>query len=390
MPSSSAVPVLHGVEGLAALPPGAVVTVGNFDGVHRGHAAIRAAAREVAGRLGPGAGTVAAVSFDPHPLTVLAPGRAPTVITRIDRRAELLHRAGADHVVVLPPSPEVLGLEAQAFWDILARQARISGIVEGPTFVFGKGRGGTIDRLAQWSRRDGVELRIVEPFDVALLDCSLVPVSSTLVRWLIAHGRVRDAAICLGRPVRLEGRVVTGFQRGRTIGIPTANLDIDGLAAALGSITGSPAPASLTSPSSTPSVLTPAPASGDPPLLTGAAPLPCIPADGVYAGRATVDGVTYAAAVSIGNLPTFQTRAWQVEAHLIGFSGDLYGRHLAIDLLDFLREQWKFPGIEALKHQIARDIAQCAARARLAPERQICRPVICRPGPAGRPQPAHN
>jgi riboflavin kinase/FMN adenylyltransferase len=155
---------------------------------------------------------------------------------------------------------------------------------------------------------------VVDPVTVPLLDLSIVPVSSSLIRWLLSHGRVRDAAICLGRPYQLVGTVVRGYQRGRTIGTPTVNLDCADQH---------------------------------------------IPADGVYAGRCTLAGRTYPAAVSIGNSPTFENTKWQLEAHLIGFTGDLYGQTLHLDLIDWLREQRRYPNLDLLKEQIARDITTC-------------------------------
>ena len=137
-----------------------------------------------------------------------------------------------------------------------------------------------------------------------LLDLRVVPVSSTVVRWLIAYGRIRDAAICLGRPYALRGEVIRGHQRGREIGVPTANLRCEAQ---------------------------------------------IIPDDAVYAGRATVDGKTYPAAVSIGTMPTFGENQRQIEAHLVGFSGDIYGRTLTVELLDWLREQRKYTSIDLLK-----------------------------------------
>jgi riboflavin kinase/FMN adenylyltransferase len=165
--------------------------------------------------------------------------------------------------------------------------------------------------------------------EVVLLDLTVAPASSSLVRWLLGHGRVRDAAIVLGRPYTLEGTVVKGYQRGRTIGVPTANLDCG-------------------------------------PQL--------IPAEGVYAGRCTVDGRTYPAAVSIGRMETFgeQLRR-QVEAHLIDFNGDLYDRVIRVELLDWGREQVKYNGLEPLMEQIRKDVAWTVARAGLRAEMEIAR-----------------
>jgi riboflavin kinase/FMN adenylyltransferase len=146
---------------------------------------------------------------------------------------------------------------------------------------------------------------------VPLLDLKVVSVSSSLIRWLLLHGRVREAAICLGRPYLMEGVVIKGFQRGRTIGVPTANLDC-----------------------------------GE----------QLLPAEGVYVGRCNIKGTTHPAAISIGTLPTFNDGQLQFEAHLIGFNGDLYGQILQIEFIDWIREQQKFPGIESLKKRLSIDI----------------------------------
>jgi riboflavin kinase/FMN adenylyltransferase len=299
--------VLNGMDGLRALPAGAVVSIGNFDGVHRGHAEILRHARSLdSEKVG-----VAVVTFEPHPLTVLRPTEVPPRLTPVEYKRRLLAEAGAAFIVELAPTPEVLGLSAERFWEILRDEVRPRHLVEGQTFTFGKGRGGTIDRLLEWTRGSSVELHIVDPVRVALTDLQTVPVSSSLVRWLVGNGRVRDVAICMGRPFSLEGLVVEGFRRGRTIGVPTANLRIEDQ---------------------------------------------LVPMEGVYAGRTEVDGKTYPAAVSIGHLPTFGSGVFQIEAHLIGFEGDLYGRRLRLEFVDWVRDQQKFPGVEALKAQLRQDI----------------------------------
>ncbi|HTW95323.1 MAG TPA: riboflavin biosynthesis protein RibF, partial [Tepidisphaeraceae bacterium] len=273
-----------------------------------------------------GASAVAAVTFEPHPLTTLRPAEAPPRLTSPRHKQELIASLGADDYVVLPPSRDVLDLTAEAFWQILREEVRPAYLVEGKQFTFGKGAKGNVTRLADWVKESTVQLHVTEAVTVALLDLSLVPVSSSLVRWLLAHGRVRDAAICLGRPYRLNGTVIEGARRGRTIGVPTANLRLEGQ---------------------------------------------MIPGDGVYAGRCAVDGKTYAAAINLGPLPTFDENARQVEAHLIGFSGDLYGRMLELDLLDWLRDQRKFAGIDALKAQLDRDIQTAHQRQAMDAARPI-------------------
>lgn len=280
-------------------------------------------------KLAQDAGVALAVAtFEPHPLTVLNPAAAPPRLSPPAVKADLLAAAGVDELIILPPTPDVLNTTADGFWTILRDTIRITQLVEGESFTFGKGRSGNIATLRQWAQRDGIGLTIVDAEEVALLDLSIVAVNSTLIRWLLGHGRARDAAILLGRPYRLRGEVVKGFQRGRTIGVPTANLKCD---------------------------------------------QQMIPLDGVYAARTTLDGQTYPVALSIGTLPTFGDHQRQVEGHLIGFSGDLYGRSIEIDVVDWLRDQIKFTGVDALKQQLARDIADTAARATLHAEREIAR-----------------
>ena len=320
----------EGIAGLRELPPGSVLSIGNFDGVHRGHLAIVERARELTfgdalgGRHA--GGRVAVVTFEPHPLTVLKPGRAPPRLSTPAQKRALLSAVGVDDLVVLPPSRDVLDLTAEQFWQILRDDVRPAHLVEGDTFTFGKDRGGTIDRLREWCASSSVALHVVERVQVSLLDVQVVDVNSSLVRWLLQQGRVRDAAICLARPYSLDGTVVEGAKRGRTIGIPTANLQC-------------------------------------------AEQL--VPGEGVYAARCLVDRKLYPVALSIGTTPTFDGTQRQVEAHLIGFDGDLYGRTLSVDLIDWVREQRKFPGIDALKSQLERDLGTVKLRARLEPSRAI-------------------
>lgn len=314
---SASLNVLKGLDGLRALTPGGVLSVGNFDGLHLGHRKIIETAK---GLLVPGA-RLAVVTFEPHPLTVLRPDLAPPRLTPPDMKRQLLAAAGVDDLVELPPDPEVLNLTAEAFWAILRDEIHPTYIVEGQRFNFGKGRGGTIEKLRDWAAGSAVKLEIIDGVSVALLDLQVVEVSSSLVRWLTAHGRVRDAAMCLGRLYALRGEVVKGHQRGRTIGVPTANLRMSDQ---------------------------------------------LIPRDGVYGGRSMLGGRSYPSALSIGTMPTFGENQRQVEAHLIGYDGDLYGTTIEVELTDWIREQWKFAGVEALKAQMARDIAYAAERADLS------------------------
>jgi riboflavin kinase/FMN adenylyltransferase len=322
-----ALKVFDGLEGLGAVPPGAVVSVGNFDGVHRGHQRILSTLAELKRQAR--APAVVLITFEPHPNTVLRPEAAPPRLTPPALKGELLASHGADVLVNLPPAPEVLNLTAEQFWEILRDKVRPSHMVEGSSFNFGKGRGGTIRRLAEWAAASDVKLHVIDGVSVPLLDMTVASVSSSLIRWLLFNGRARDAAVCLGRPYVLEGTVVKGYQRGRSIGVPTANLDCAEQ---------------------------------------------MVPDDGVYAARCSVGGRTYPAALSIGTMPTFGNELRrQVEAHLIGFDADLYGQELRVEILDWLRGQARFDGVEPLKAQIARDVRATMDRQTLDPSRAIAR-----------------
>jgi riboflavin kinase / FMN adenylyltransferase len=316
-PYTFAMQVREGLEGLRSIPPGSVLSVGNFDGMHRGHCRLLELANSLRGALSE---KVAVVTFEPHPLTVLRPELAPPRLTAPAVKQKLLEEAGVDEYVVLPPSQEVLNLSAEAFFAILRDEVRPTHMVEGSSFNFGKGRGGNIDRLREWTRDSAIELHIVDAVTVPLLNLSVVPVSSSLIRWLLSHGRARDAAICLGRAYALRGEVVRGFGRGRDLGVPTANLKCDDQ---------------------------------------------LIPADGVYAARCAIDRRPYATALSIGTLPTFDEHVRQVEAHLLDFDADLYGRVIEVEVVDWVREQWKFTSTEELMKQIGRDVEYVRKRAEI-------------------------
>jgi len=257
---------------------------------------------------------------------VLRPDLAPPRLTPPGLKQELLAAAGVDYLVILPPEPEVLNLEAEAFWDILRDEVVPVAMVEGQSFNFGKGRRGTIQRLREWCAASSVHLCEIDSVLAILTDFWQTPVSSSMIRWLLGHGRARDAAICLGRPYVLEGTVVKGFQRGRALGIPTANLDC-----------------------------------GD----------QMVPLEGVYAARCTVDGSACPAALSIGTMPTFGEHHRQIEAHLLDFSGDLYGQILRVEVIDWLRDQWRFPSVEGLQAQMAFDLEHVRQRQSLHPERPL-------------------
>lgn len=321
--------------GLRLYDPGvnrpSVLTIGNFDGVHAGHRAILSAAREHAGRCG---GRVVALAFDPSPVAVLRPGEQPPRLDSLDAKRTRLLSAGADQVAVIEPTPEVLGRSAEGFIAELVERYQPVAVVEGPDFRFGKGRVGDHALLAALGGGHGFEAVRVDRVTATLHDRQVVPVTSSLCRWLVGRGRVEDAARCLGRRFELTAAVVKGEQRGRTIGVPTANLDAEALEGFI------------------------------------------LPADGVYACEAVlVDdaddaGRTFPAAVSIGVKPTFGQQVLTVEAHLLGFEGDLYGQRITLRFARWLRDQYPFPGLAELKAQLARDIT--ATRDAVASPAETC------------------
>jgi len=294
------------------------ITIGNFDGVHRGHAALVERCRSRAAVIGPNVRALA-LCFDPHPATVLAPGAAPARLTTFEERVRLLLAAGADDVVRLVPSRELLGMSPEEFAGWLVKTHAPAVVVEGEDFHFGKGRAGKIETLRELGRTHAFEVDVVGPVEVVLGDHLVARASSSLARWMVSHGRVRDAAIILGRPYSLDGVVTKGDQRGRTIGFPTANLATECL----------------------------------------------LPANGVYGCRATLpDQTTCGAAVNIGERPTFSGTERRVEAHLLTElppAIDSYGWPLRIEFIGRLRDQVRFASVDDLRNQLARDTARAKA-----------------------------
>ncbi len=301
-----------------------VLTIGTFDGVHMGHAALVARARSIANAT-PGT-KVVALAFDPHPMTRLRPASAPPRLTTYAWKQHLLLEAGADEVVRLDPFNGLLELAPEQFVQKVVATYSPKAVVEGEDFHFGKARAGNVDTLKALGASAGFDVEILPPVEVMLGDATLARASSTAARRLLLAGRASDAARVLGRPYRLMGKVIRGDRRGRTIGYPTANLDTE--------------------------------------LL--------LPADGVYAARATLpDGRTFGAALSVGTKPTFTdapTRACEaflLDAPHAKASGaqsdpriaglDEYGWDLSLDLIGWVREQVRFHGLEPLLRQMSRD-----------------------------------
>lgn len=278
--------------------------IGNFDGVHRGHVRLLAIARELADDL---QSPLVAMTFDPHPLLLLNPSRWQAPLTAIEQRAELLAARNVDALIVMETSPALLALEPGAFFeDILGRQLAIRGLVEGYNFHFGRSREGTNALLRTMCDEIGAKFH-----EMPAYTWNDSEVSSTRIRRLLLDGEMPAAADLLDRPYRIEGKVIHGAARGRTIGYPTANL-------------------------------------GEVETL--------IPAEGVYAMRCRVGGRDYIAAANVGPNPTFGEDARKIEIYLLNFSGDLYGQTVRGDFIERLRPTMKFAGVEALKAQMAMDV----------------------------------
>jgi riboflavin kinase/FMN adenylyltransferase len=290
---------------------GVVLTIGNFDGVHRGHQAILAAGRRRADAV---TAPLVAMTFDPHPLAILTPEHVPPALTPLDEKLHLLELHRADIAVVVRSSRAFLQLTADDFiQQIVLDRFRPAAMVEGASFGFGRKRQGDVYMLQAAGRQHGFEVEIVEPVRVALGGKPDAVISSSLVRQLLGSGAVSEAAACLGHPYALTGTVVHGAGRGRSLGFPTANV----------------APTSQ-----------------------------MIPAEGVYAGRARLDRQETPAAISIGHNPTFGGQSVIVEAHLLDYREELYDHPIRIEFLEWLRPQHRFESPEALIEQIARDVAR--------------------------------
>jgi len=290
---------------------GAALTIGNFDGVHLGHGALVDTAIARARARGAKA---AVLTFDPHPARFFAPAVAPPLLTSLPRRLELLFALGIDAAVVERFDAAFAHLAPEAFVaDVLAASLGVRDVVVGFDFSFGRGRSGDPEALRRLARPLGIEVHVVPRVERDGVACS-----SSNVRRFVREGRMEAATALLGRPFEIEGEVVRGAGRGKALGIPTANLR------------------------PTAEVL---------------------PAAGIYAARARIVdalGGPWPVALSIGTNPTFTGDGGgpvTVEAHLLDFEGDLYGRTLRLDVVQRLRDEKRFPGVDALMAQIAQDVA---------------------------------
>jgi riboflavin kinase / FMN adenylyltransferase len=299
---------LHSLDDFPETLRGGAVAIGNFDGVHLGHARLVERLRAMARRVD---GPAIVFTFDPSPTRILRPEAAPEPLIWGQRKVEIFAEMGVDATVVYPTDRTLLELEAREFFDRIVRgRLAARAMAEGPNFFFGRNRTGNVEVLRRFCAEANMPFEVAEPVEI---DGQIV--SSSRIRAAVLAGRVDEARAMLGRPYRIRGTVVRGAGRGKQLGYPTANVaQIDTL----------------------------------------------LPAEGIYAARAHVENAWYPAAVSLGPNPTFGEGGLKVEAYLIGFDAMIYQRPIEVDFLARLREIRRFASVEALVAQMARDVERTA------------------------------
>lgn len=284
-----------------------IAAIGNFDGVHRGHQRLLADTTAFAKSVGGAAG---AVVFDPHPRRYFKPDEPPFLLTTSKQRDALLHEHGATAVLTLAFNAALAAMTPEQFVrDILKTKLGLAGVATGADFRFGKGRSGDAEGLKRLCEEAGLAALVIAPKAEAQGE----KIGSSTIRAALQAGDVRAAATMLGRPWSVEGEVIAGQKLGRTLGFPTANMTLGELIE---------------------------------------------PRRGVYAVKVSTAGRSYCGVVNFGRRPTVGAPAPLLEAHLFDFSGDLYGATIAVNFVEFLRDERKFDGLDALKAQIAADSAE--------------------------------
>lgn len=318
--------IIQAMSQFEQVPQGCVLTIGNFDGVHVGHQEILAVAKQTAEKR---CTQLVAMTFEPHPVAVLYPERAPGVLTPLELKTDLLAEAGVDCLLVLGGSRELLNLSPEAFVErFLVNKIQPSAVVEGQDFNFGVKRAGDIGTLQKLGHRNDFDVLTVRPRKIKLSTGQTVRVSSTIIRYMLEGGHVVDAAAALGRPYRLVEKIVPGRGIGKSLGFPTLNMK---------------------------------------------KPKQVIPAEGVYAGLVRIGGSMQdvltsdeqiRAVYSMGQARTYGDESpLLIEAHLLtGDAGDLIGKFMAMDFIQHIRNQHKFNTPQELAKQIAKD---CEAARRI-------------------------
>lgn len=298
--------ILGNIDEIDRKPANAYVTIGNFDGVHRGHQQLFASVVEKAIAAN---GTSVAITFNPHPLQVLMP-EGIKLISTCEQKAELIEKAGIDVLLIIPFTREFAKTPADIFVkEILVDKLGVNELVVGYDYAFGKGRSGNIDFLRQQGEYYGFPLTVVEAH---YIEEQLV--SSTKIRELVKEGKMADARVLLGRNYQIRGSVRMGKQRGgKVIGFPTANLKFN--------------------------------------------EEDLVPKHGVYVTQVVYEGRCYGGILNIGYNPTFGEEQLVAETHIFDFNEDIYGKPIKVNLLKFLRSEKKFSGPKELAEQISRDVA---------------------------------
>jgi len=289
-----------------AIIPKPVVTLGNYDGIHLGHQRILQRLRHAAGELD---GSTVVVTFFPHPLKILSPERAPRLIISIEERLRLLEVHGIDCVICLRFTKEFSQWSPERFVkEIIADKLQARTIFVGRDYRFGKDRKGDVPLLERLGKKFGFDVQIIPPVTVESQE-----VSSTMIRRLTLEGNVKDSSKLLGRPHRIYGTIIPGKSRGKGLGFPTANLD------------------------------------------TTAELIPC---SGVYAVRVGLGSEMHPGVASLGTNPTFSGRLFSIEAYIIDFNEDIYGKEMSLDFIDRIRHEEKFSSPETLVRQIQQDVSR--------------------------------
>jgi riboflavin kinase/FMN adenylyltransferase len=296
--------VFRGIESVQKKFKNPAITIGNFDGVHMGHQALFRRVKQWAEELD---GESIVVTFDPHPLEVLFPQKAPPFITSHLQKLDLIASCGIDATIVIPFDHEFSRISAREFVEaILVEKIGTRAIVVGHDYRFGHSREGDIPFLRRLGEQYGFKVEIV-----TAIRMNDTPVSSTSIRQMIANGNIREANKLLGRPFEVSGTVIEGRKRGLQLGFPTANIRMPAVAP---------------------------------------------PRTGVYVVEAEVDGKRYGGAANLGYNPTFGDGELSLEAHLFDFNQDIYGKPITIRFIDRLRDERRFSGPEELSAQIKKDV----------------------------------
>ena len=310
------------ISDLNEIPSGLVLTIGNFDGVHLGHRKILHVARQLADKYKT---SVAMMTFDPHPLAILHPGKAPGTLTPLLLKKQLLAELGVDYRLVLNSGADIFSLSPRQFVEkFIVDSINPVAVVEGNDFSFGARRTGNVEILSSLGDEFGFSTIVVPTEEIELPTGENVRVSSTMIRYMLTSSRVADARLLLSRPYKLIGKVISGRGKGRQLGFATANMEM---------------------------------------------PEQIVPAEGVYVGYVQLcdsqqglceSAENIPAVFSIGQASTFgKDYPLLIEAHILKEGiGDLAGKWMAMDFIDHIRPQHKFPTPQALIEQIKKDIAQ--------------------------------